>query len=173
MQAESKLENDGTEINVEEFYVRYGPMVLRRCRRLLNDEDRAMDAMQEVFTKVLTNRKRLSGKYPSSLLYTIATNTCLNIIRSQNIHKEVYDEDILTNIAMYEENEKKLIMNNLLDNIFKREKTSTREIAVMHFVDGMTLQQVADSSGLSVSGVRKRFRELRSRVKVNQQEGGL
>ena len=179
MQAD-KQENDGIEINVEEFYVRYGPMVLRRCRRLLNDEDKAMDAMQEVFTKVFTNRKRLSGKYPSSLLYTIATNTCLNIIRSQTIHKEVYDEDILTNIAMYEENENKLIMTNLLDSIFKREKKSTREIAVMHFVDGMTLQQTADASGLSVSGVRKRLRELKSRVQANQAspagagtEGGL
>jgi DNA-binding NarL/FixJ family response regulator len=60
-------------------------------------------------------------------------------------------------------------VNNLLDHIFKREKKSTREIAVMHFVDGMTLKEVADEVGLSVSGVRKRIRELRSRVQTGNE----
>ena len=34
-------------------------------------------------------------------------------------------------------------------------------MAVMHHVDGMTLEQVARECGLSVSGVRKRLRRLR------------
>lgn len=154
------------DIDVEAFYRRYGPMVLRRCRRLLRDEDAALDAMQDVFTKVLVNRERLTGQYPSSLLYRIATNVCLNVIRSSQYRQQSDEEDVLTNIAMYDEEENRLMMSNLLDYIFKREKKSTREMAVMHFVDGMTLEQVARESGLSVSGVRKRFRELKARVKV-------
>jgi len=153
------------EINVEDFYIRYGPMVLRRCRKLLKDEEKAMDAMQEVFIKLLLNQKRLKNQYPSSLLFRIATNVCLNMIRSQKSHQEINDEDILTNIALYDENENRFIVNNLLDHIFKREKKSTREIAVMHFVDGMTLKEVAGAVGLSLSGVRKRLRELRQRTK--------
>lgn len=152
------------DIDVEEFYTRYGPMVLRRCRQLLNDEEKARDAMQEVFTKVLLNQKRLKNQYPSSLLYRIATNTCLNIIRADRSSQFIDDEDLLINIAMYDETENKLILENLLDHIFKREKKSTREIAVLHFVDGMTLKEVADRVGLSLSGVRKRLRELQARV---------
>jgi len=155
---------DPQEIDVEEFYRRYGPMVLRRCRRLLRDEEAALDAMQDVFTKVLLNRKRLKNQYPSSLLYRIATNVCLNIIRAQRYRQQSDEEDILLNIAMFDEKESRLIMSNLLDHIFKREKRSTREMAVMHFVDGLTLEQVARESGLSVSGVRKRLRELKARV---------
>jgi RNA polymerase sigma-70 factor (ECF subfamily) len=34
-------------------------------------------------------------------------------------------------------------------------------MAVLHYVDGMTLAQVARACGLSVSGVRKRLRALR------------
>jgi RNA polymerase sigma-70 factor (ECF subfamily) len=34
-------------------------------------------------------------------------------------------------------------------------------MAVLHYVDGLTLEQVADETGLSVSGVRKRLRQLR------------
>ncbi len=37
-------------------------------------------------------------------------------------------------------------------------------MAVMHLLDGMTLEQVAREVGMSVSGVRKRLRKLRSRV---------
>jgi RNA polymerase sigma-70 factor (ECF subfamily) len=35
-------------------------------------------------------------------------------------------------------------------------------MAVLHYVDGMTLEQVARECGLSVSGVRKRLRALRA-----------
>ena len=156
-------------INVEALYTRYGPMVLRRCRKLLQDEEKALDAMQEVFTKVLLHQKRLKNQYPSSLLFRIATNVCLNVIRAQRIHQPIDEGDILSDIALYDESENRLIHNNLLDHIFKKEKKSTREIAVMHFVDGMTLKEVAYEVGLSISGVRKRIRELRTRVQINKE----
>ena len=70
-------------MNFEMLYEKYGPMVLRRCRRLLRDEDRALDAMQDVFVRVLQNQGRLHATYPSNLLYRIATNVCLNRIRDQ------------------------------------------------------------------------------------------
>ena len=49
----------------------------------------------------------------------------------------------------------------LLDWLFRRHPASTRTMAVLHYVDGMTLEQVARECGLSVSGVRKRLRALR------------
>ena len=165
----NNTDTDNLGINVEAFYSRYGPMVLRRCRKLLKDEEKAMDAMQEVFVKVLLNKKRLKNQYPSSLLFRIATNVCLNIIRAQRNFHPIDEQDILSEIALYDESENKLIANNLLDHIFKREKKSTREIAIMHFVDGMTLNEVAGEVGLSISGVRKRIRELRARVKINKE----
>lgn len=158
-------------IDIEEYYSRYGPMVLRRCRQLLKDEEKALDAMQEVFVKLLLNKDRLSGTYPSSLLFRIATNVCLNKIRAQRTRQSLGKKDTLTNIAIFDEIEKRLINNNMIDYIFNKEKKSTRkktkqpgtrEIAVMHFVDGMTLKEVAAEVGLSVSGVRKRLRQLRS-----------
>jgi len=34
-------------IDVDAYYRRYGPMVLRRCRKLLGQEQDALDAMQD------------------------------------------------------------------------------------------------------------------------------
>ncbi len=44
-------------------------MVLRRCRRLLGDEQAALDAMQDTFVQVLRREDRLDGAAPSSLLW--------------------------------------------------------------------------------------------------------
>ena len=72
--------------------------------------------------------------------------------------------DLLSKIAFYDENEERFILGSLLDYIFKREKKSTREIAIMHFVEGLTLKEVAKEVGLSIAGVRKRLKKLRERV---------
>ena len=161
---------DKVEIDVEEFYIRYGPMVLRRCRKLLKDEDKALDAMQEVFVKLLINKERLKNTFPSSLLFRIATNVCLNILRDQHNRQSTSEENVLANIAMYDESENKLIVDDLLERISGKEKPSTREIAVLHFIDGMTLKEVAAEVGLSFSGVRKRIRTLRKRINENKEE---
>jgi RNA polymerase sigma-70 factor (ECF subfamily) len=153
------------QIDVAEYYKKYGPMVLRRCRSLLKDEDKAMDAMQDVFVKLLQNQKRLKGTYPSSLLYTMATNICLNIIRYEKNRPQAESDDILLRIACYDETENRIAAKDLLDRVFKHEKTATSDIAVLYYVDGMTLKEIADIVGLSVSGVRKRLRQLKAHVK--------
>jgi RNA polymerase sigma-70 factor (ECF subfamily) len=157
------------EIDIKEYYLRYGPMVLRRCRQLLRDEERAKDAAQEVFAKVLIHKKRLKNRYPSSLLFRISTNTCLNMIRDQRSLSSLPSENPVHGIAFHDEGENKVIMQDILEKIFRKEKPSTREIAVMYFVDEMTLREIADETGLSISGVRKRMREFRSRVKTKRE----
>lgn len=146
-------------MNVEILYEKYGPMVLRRCRRLLRDEDRAMDAMQDVFVRVLQRGDRLKVTYPSSLLYRIATNVCLNCIRDQRL--DLPGDEVLIGIAGMEDLESRLDARAMLDRLFARHRDSTRTIAVLHFVDGLTLEEVAREVGMSVSGVRKRLRGLR------------
>ena len=43
---------------------------------------------------------------------------------------------------------------------------------MLHFVDGMTFQEVARETRMSVSGVRKRLREFRARALASAiQEG--
>ena len=49
----------------------------------------------------------------------------------------------------------------LLDWLFGRHPESSRTIAVLHYVDGLTLDEVARQTDLSVSGVRRRLRLLR------------
>ena len=149
-------------MDVENLYYRYGPMVMRRCRQLLRDEDQALDTTQDVFVQLLQHRRRLKAEYPSSLLYRMATNLCLNRIRNnRRRHETSGEEELLDRIADLEDPESRLEARSVLDYLFGRHRESTRTIAVLHFVDRMTLEEVAREAGMSVSGVRKRLRALR------------
>ena len=150
-------------VNVEEFYRKYGPMVLRRCRSLLRNEEEALDAMQEVFVRVLQKQETLHQTAPSSLLYTIATNICLNILRSGKRRPLSGRDEFLEEVPGGEDHEEKILAAHFTDRLFEEEKDSTRLIAVLHYVDGFTLEETAAQTGLSVSGVRKRLRGLRKR----------
>jgi len=139
-------------------------MVLRRCRQLLRDDEEALDACQDVFVRVIERRRDLDARYPSSLLYRIATNVCLNRIRDRGRRPAAAgatDDDRIHAIARAGppggDSEARL----LLDWLFNRHPESSRTIAVLHYVDGLTLEQVAAEIGLSVSGVRKRLKRLR------------
>lgn len=151
-------------VDSRHWYQQYGPMVHRRCRALLKDDEEAREAMQDVFVEVLRRGEGLVVDAPSSFLYRTATNVCLNRLRSKRRKPSDADTDLLDRIAVAPEAEQRSIVNGLLDRIFAREQPSTREMAVMHLVDGMTLEQVASETGLSVSGVRKRLRVLKAHV---------
>jgi RNA polymerase sigma-70 factor (ECF subfamily) len=150
------------ELDVARLTDRYGPMVLRRCRQLLRDEDEALDACQDVFVRLVEHRRRLDGAYPSSLLYRMATNVCLNRIRDRKRRPETPDDARLYTIACAETPGGESDARMLLDWLFGRHPESSRTMAVLHYVDGLTLDEVAAETGMSVSGVRKRLGRLRA-----------
>ena len=120
-----------------------------------------MDAAQDVFVQLLQHRRRLNAQYPSSLLYRMATNLCLNRIRDNGRRPKTPGDEILHQVAAAEEPGARLEASFVLGALFGKHQESSRVIAVLHFVDGLTLQQVAGEVGMSVSGVRKRLRALR------------
>ena len=151
-------------IDVEHYYRTYGPMVLRRCRRLLNNEQEAVDAMQDVFVQVIHHQGRLVPDAASRLLYRIATNGCLNRLRSRRRKPEDANDELVQRIAQDDDLERRGAAGQLLSQLFGSEAISTRTIATLHFADGLTLAEVADEVGMSVSGVRKRLRGLREKL---------
>ena len=151
-------------IDVEQLYTRYGPMVLRRCRGLLRSEAEAVDAMHDVFVQLLRRQERLDPTASASLLYRVATNVCLNRIRSRTRRREDPQDELVWRIAAASSSERALEARALLDRLFSREPASSGTIAILHLHDGLTLEQVASEVGMSVSGVRKRLRRLQEQL---------
>lgn len=153
-------------MNIEEYYQKYGPMVFRRCLRLLGNESKAEEAMQDTFVQVFLHRDRLKDQYPSSLLYRISTNICLNLLRGDEKKEEVQDDSILNEIIDSMNLESKMISKNFLTKLFSMDKETTALIAVLYYLDGMTLEEVAREVSMSVSGVRKCLKRIDEKMKV-------
>jgi RNA polymerase sigma-70 factor (ECF subfamily) len=49
----------------------------------------------------------------------------------------------------------------VLGHLFRKHHDSSRVMAVLHFIDGLTLEEVAEKVGMSVPGVRRRLGALR------------
>lgn len=151
-----------TEKDFETLYRTYGPMVMRRCVYLLKDEEKARDAFQDTFLRLLEKRTSLSSVC-SSLFFTIATRVCLNKIRSDKYRNgpqfDVVAATIEDNAAMMQEEITNISL--LLDFIFQERDSKDKEIAIYHYVDGFTLEETAVKMKMSVSGIRKRLAALK------------
>ena len=156
-----KKQSGFVRIDAEALYRQYGAMVLRRCRQLLRNEDLAADAMQETFVRVLRSSTRLDARYPSSLLYRIATNVCLNMIRTQKRRPAVSADLLMDTMSSPQSMEERILDTFTIEQVFAGTREGTRAAAQMHYVEGCTLAETADAVNLSISGVRKRLRSLR------------
>jgi len=143
-------------------------MVLRRCRAFLRSDAQAEDAMHDVFVAVLRAGGRLDDDAPAALLLRVATNVCLNRLRTARRRPEEPNDELLLQLAAAtDDGEARTAARNLLGKLFGADDSlaaSTATLAVMHLCDGLTLEETAREAGLSVSGVRKRLERLRGRL---------
>ncbi len=157
-------------IDIEDAYRRFGPMVVRRCRALLTDQEQAVDAMHDVFVRLMQSGDRLDDRAMSSLLYRIATNVSLNKLRTRRRKPEHADDDLLGALAHATSLEEEAGTRRLLGRLLGGVTESTTTMAVMHWVDGMSLEEVAAETGMSISGVRKRLRTLKEQIGARHTE---
>lgn len=149
--------------SLEALYARYGFHVHRRCRYLLESDDAAWDATQEVFLKAERARDAFEGR--SSILtwlLQIATRHCLNVLRSGRVRlgKGRIDASALDDEGRFSPDSERAVMVRELLNLFD---ARTQAVAIHYFVDEMSQEEVAAVVKLSVPTVRKRIRNFVAR----------
>jgi RNA polymerase sigma-70 factor (ECF subfamily) len=127
----------------------------------LGDEARAVEVMQETFVNLISKQAELNAESPSSLLYRMATNLCLNIIRSEQGRRNKEESGVLTEILQSSDPRPRWESWHSLFKIFSRQKEVSVYISVLFFLDGMTLEEISTETGLSVSGVRKHLQKIK------------
>src|ERR1043165_6581565 len=65
---------------LETLYRQHGPAVLRRPRQILQDEEEARDALQEIFL-LLANHPAIAERGTTAWFYIRTTHFCLNRLR--------------------------------------------------------------------------------------------
>ncbi|MCU0664045.1 MAG: sigma-70 family RNA polymerase sigma factor [Myxococcota bacterium] len=133
-----------------ELYSRVGPVIYRRCLRLLGDRELAREATQEVFVRATRHAERLDPGDRECLpwLYRVATNYCLNALRDRPTEAlgrsfETWLRDASPSA------EARLLTNERIADLFRTLDERTAQIAFHSFVDEMTQDEIAQIMGLS------------------------
>jgi len=137
-----------------ELFERYGPVVYRRCLRLLRDPDAAADATQEVFVRLVRNMEALEDRATVlPWIYRVATNHCLNVRRAGRWTAEgPVDLELAegTTLDTFPERQ-------LAQTILARFDPTTQAVVVAVLVDGMEQEETARTLGLSRKTVRRKL----------------
>ena len=138
------------------LYRTYGPAVYRRCLKLLQDAEAAKDATQDVFLKLVRDMDRLEDEMALPWIYRVATNHCLNLLRSRRrrgVQVDAWDEDL----ELHPAGEAAYPAAALARSLLARFDGGTQAVALGILVDGMEQEELARALGISRKTVQRRL----------------
>ncbi|MDY0063052.1 MAG: sigma-70 family RNA polymerase sigma factor [Myxococcota bacterium] len=148
------------EARLRSLYEQYGYQVHARCRYLLQDDDEAADAVQEVFLRAEQSFASYAGRSGlARWLDRIALHHCLNRLRAQRVRRGrgVVGATLL-DAEEAGQQRPQVEVRELVRSLLDRFDVETQTLAVLYFVDELSQEEVAAEVGLSVPTVRKRLR---------------
>jgi RNA polymerase sigma factor (sigma-70 family) len=144
-----------------ELYLAHGPMVLRRARLLLRDEQAARDALHDVFVRAMHAGSEFRAQAsPVTWLYRITTNHCLNVLRDERRRARLRARNLPTTAIASGDAEARVQIAQILRNV----RPDLQEIAIYHLVDDMKHEEIAELLGVSRRTIGNRLDEFRADV---------
>lgn len=176
----AQLAHKGDESAFAEVMRRYSPRVFRIASRFFRQRSIVEEAAQEVFLKAFTELGRFEGRGSmEGWLTRIATNTCLNMVRSAKRRPELNAADLseeqntwvqnkLADFAtrQHESTERTLVAADLAGRVL--ETLSPDDQLVLTMMDGedASVKEVAAETGWSESKVKVQAFRARRRMRA-------
>jgi len=150
---------------VADLYLRTGALVLRRCRLILRDAVEAEDVMHEVFVRVMQYGSTIEKLgVPLAWLYRTAERCCFDRLRSRKKEPLADSNELVETLALGEATEDRIVAETL-SRFFLRMDDKVKQVALMHYVDGLTQEQIAAQLGWSRRTVGKKLDRLKERAR--------
>ena len=160
----------------EELVLRYEKTVYNLALRMVGDRDDAFDMTQEAFIKAYGSLSSFRGDSKFSVwIYRIATNVCLDFLRSKSRKQQVSltvsdddDEDAQLDIPDPKADpEQQLIKKISMQSVEEGLKTlpdKQRQILVMRELGGMSYAEIGAALSLEEGTVKSRIFRARKRL---------
>ncbi|MCP1339112.1 sigma-70 family RNA polymerase sigma factor [Idiomarina sp. M1R2S28] len=148
------------------LYIRqvYG-LVLRLCA----DRTLADDVVQEVFVQLWQKLSSFRGEAKfSSWLYRVATNICLTEMRKRS---RWFSRFLSQEHKTYEEFDEGEMDIHQLDRLIFKLPEQTRQVFVLHALQGESHQQIANWLGIAVGTSKAQFHRARKKLEESLQDG--
>ena len=157
---------------------RYQVQVYNVAARVLGNRTSAEDVAQETFVSAYKAIRRFRGGSLRAWLLRIASNLSIDNLRSSRRRPEAsLDETLLSpgfqHVSSDESPEQRTLSNELAEEIQRAILTipeDQRTVLVLIDVQGMSYDEAADSTGVSVGTVKSRLNRARGRVRDRLRE---
>ena len=142
-----------------DLYSRYGPALLRKAERMLQDRDEAKDVVQGLFLDLL---RRPDTPADLPYLYRAVTHRCLNHLRDRrNQGRLLSGNDESLRGPSRTRLDERIVDRQLLTTLASRIDAQAWEILVYHFVDDLSQEEIAGLIGTSRKTVVRRLSLIR------------
>ncbi len=163
----------GEEEPFQVLFERYGELVFGYCVKLLKDRERAEDASQEAWVKIIKNANKYEcqGKFRAWLLQ-ITRNTCFSLFRDlkKNRTEDVSDHEIedmsqksILDLMSAEENKAKL--KKCIEDLPENQRLAL----LVWMTEDKSYEEIAEHMQTSVSAVKSLL--FRSRQSLKEMLG--
>jgi RNA polymerase sigma-70 factor (ECF subfamily) len=167
----------GDEAAFEEIVRRYSPRVFQVTGRFFRNRSQVEDLAQEVFLKAYSQLSNYEGRGSfEGWLTRIATNTCLNELRTRKRHPESlvseltdeegsWLEEQLGGISTESSPERNVIIADLADKLLGRLSPDDRVVLTLMDGEGLSVKEVAEATGWSQSKIKVQAFRARRRMR--------
>ena len=150
----------------------YEQTVYNFAFKICRDRERAEHTMQETFLSMVKSLHQFSGNSKlSTWLYTIVSNHCLMLARSQKNKNFTYLEDddaLISNVHPNDWNVKpdKVAENNelreILDKAIEKLPYDYRIVFLLRDIEGFSTEETGKMTNLSIPAVKSRLHRARA-----------
>jgi len=149
---------------LERLVEQHQTMLLRTCYLYLGDRTLAEDAVQDTFLKAYRNWQTFRGESSErTWLMKIAVNTCRDLRRSgwfRWMDRSVTPDDLPEASTPFEEHEEDVVLAVM------HLPVRLREVVLLHYYQGMSTIEIADSLGIAQSSVAGRLKRAREKLRT-------
>ncbi|MBE5838539.1 MULTISPECIES: RNA polymerase sigma factor [unclassified Butyrivibrio] len=144
----------------EQIYTDYKDKVFAYIRNHVNSPEDAEDLCADVFVKVYDKLDTFdeSKARISTWIYSITSNTVIDFYRTNHIHSEIPEDLSDTKSSIEEEVLTQESLSELATALLKLTEEQ-RDIIVLRYYKGLTLQEVSQKMNLSYGITKLRHRE--------------
>ena len=149
----------------------YQSMVSSLAFKILHNEQDAKDIVQETFVKVWLNLKKYnSDKKFTNWLYTIATNLCLDKLRSlKYLSSEENVEDIIINLISPNNAEQKMIdeeFGKIVSSLTNELTPKQQIVFTLHCLDGLEVKEIVEITGMTSAKIKSNLFLARKKIQI-------
>lgn len=160
----------GDRAAFDELVRRYRRRVYGICFRYFGDAADAEDAAQDAFVAVLRRAHTFQGTSSfSTWMYRVAVNACNDLARKRGRRPRRSDADVSTladELASPDDLMGRRELSMVLEKALAQLDADTRAAIVLHDVQGVPYQDIAERLGMAVGTVKSRIHRGHSRLAV-------